>query len=226
MMKLTDYDMTILKNFSSINAGVVLEKGKMQKTIAPDKSILVEAELEDDIPTKFGIYDLNQFIGTLTIFDDPDLSFKKEHIVIKDKDIVMNYKSCSPELVISPPENSKIVLKNADISFDLPKQSLEKLLRVASVNNLINLSVVSDKGELRLEVRALNNDALNIANAKVGTYDGDDFSASFKIEHLKFLPDDYFVELKFGGFGCFTSKTRKLKYFVALDAAKSRKDSK
>ena len=65
-MKLNENTLSVLKNFSSINSGLVLQRGNVQKTISPEKSILVEAELEDVIPEQFGIYDLNQFLGNVT----------------------------------------------------------------------------------------------------------------------------------------------------------------
>ena len=70
-MKLSENTLTVLKNFAAINSGVVLNPGKKQKTISPEKSILVEATIEDDIPSEFGIYDLNQFLGIFTFLKNP-----------------------------------------------------------------------------------------------------------------------------------------------------------
>ena len=50
-MKLSENTLAILKNFATINSGVVLNPGKTQKTISPAKSILVEATLEDELPS-------------------------------------------------------------------------------------------------------------------------------------------------------------------------------
>jgi hypothetical protein len=65
-MKFSENTLTVLKNFSNINSGVVLNAGKVQKTMSSERSILLEATLEDDIPQQFGIYDLNQFLGNIT----------------------------------------------------------------------------------------------------------------------------------------------------------------
>ena len=59
-MKLSENTLTVLKNFASINGGVVLSAGKIQKTISPEKSILVQASIDDDIPTSFGIYEIGR----------------------------------------------------------------------------------------------------------------------------------------------------------------------
>jgi hypothetical protein len=39
----------------------------------------------------------------------------------------------------------------------------------------------------------------------------------FKTENLKLIPDDYKVEIKIGGFTCWTNKNATLKYFIALE---------
>ena len=64
-MKMNERTLTVLKNFASINSGVVLRPGLVQKTVSPESTILVEAHLEDDFTETFGIYDLNQFLGNV-----------------------------------------------------------------------------------------------------------------------------------------------------------------
>jgi len=118
-MKLSETALTVLKNFASINSGVVLNEGKIQKTISPEKSILVEATLEDDVPAKFGIYDLNQFLGNVTTLRNPELTFKKESVTLDDGELSFDYFACSPNLIITPPDK-ELVLKNVDVKFSLP----------------------------------------------------------------------------------------------------------
>ena len=117
-MKLSENTLSVLKNFSSINSGLVLQKGNVQKTISPEKSILVEAELEDIIPEQFGIYDLNQFLGNVTTLGNPDLTFTENSVLMYDGDITFNYYSCSPNLIVSPPDK-ELKLKQVDVSFTL-----------------------------------------------------------------------------------------------------------
>ena len=171
-MKLTDFAMTVLKNFASINSGVVLHPGSIQKTMSPEKSILVEAEFEDAIPCKFGIYDLNQFLGNVSTLDNPDLEFTDKVLSMKDGTFNLNYFSCSPELIISPP-NKELVMKDPDVSFELSNTVLSKLLRIAAMNSLPNLSIVGKGGELTLVVNDRSNDLSNSANTKVGDWGGE-----------------------------------------------------
>lgn len=215
-MKFSENTLSVLKNFASINSGVVLQSGKTQKTISPEKSILVEATLEDDIPTQFGIYDLNQFLGNVTTLKNPELSFNQESVTLNDGELSFDYHACSPNLIITPPEK-ELALKQVDVSFSLPNVTLQKLLKVATMNSLPNLTVVGKDGELRLKIHEKSNDTSNHGSIKIGDYAGKDFTATFKTENLKLLSDDYNVELQNGAFAKFVNVSGNLKYFVALE---------
>ena len=219
-MKISENTLSVLKNFSAINSGLVLQKGNVQKTISPEKSILVEVEIEDAIPSQFGIYDLNQFLGNVSTLGNPDLSFTENSVMMNDGDIAFNYYSCSPNLIVSPPDK-ELKLKQTDVSFTLTNAILSKLLRLASMNNLTHLSVVGKNGEIRLQTHEKANDTSNSASFKLNDYNGDDFIASFRVDNIKLVPGDYDVEIQLGAFAKFVATSGvfkdKIKYFIALE---------
>ncbi len=220
-MKLSDNTLSVLKNFSSINSGIVLQKGNIQKTISPEKSILVEVELEDSLPEQFGIYDLNQFLGNISTLNSPELTFSDSAVIMNDGEIKFNYYSCSINLIVSPPDK-ELKLKQIDVSFRLTNVVLTKLLRLAAMNNLTHLSVVGKDGEIRLQTHEKANDTSNHASFKLNDYSGEDFSASFKVDNIKLIPGDYDVEIQLGAFAKFTAISGvfkdKIKYFIALES--------
>ena len=57
----------------------------------------------------------------------------------------------------------------------------------------------------------------NHGSVKIGEYAGADFTATFKTENLKLLPDDYNVELQKNAFAKFVNTAGNLKYFIALE---------
>jgi hypothetical protein len=216
-MKLSEQTLAVLKNFSTVNSGVVLKPGTKQKTISAEKSILVEAELDNITDHEFGIYDLNQFLGNVTTLKNPDLNFFEKSVELKDEDgTTIVYNACASELVISPPAK-ELVLNEPEVSFDLPNATLVKLLRLGSMNALPNLSILGKDGELKVVVHEKNNDTSNVVSANIGQWDKEDFTTTFKTENLKMIPDDYKVEIKLGGFAKFTSLTKKLVYFISLE---------
>jgi hypothetical protein len=220
-MKLSENTLSVLKNFSAINSGLVLQKGNVQKTISPEKSILVEVELEDSLPEQFGIYDLNQFLGNISTLNNPELTFSDNDVVMDDGEIKFNYYSCSVNLIVSPPDK-ELNLKQTDVSFRLTNAVLNKLLRLASMNNLTHLSVVGKNGEIRLQTHEKANDTSNLASFKLNDYEGEDFCASFKVDNIKLIPGDYDVEMQLGAFEKFTAVSGifkdKIKYFIALES--------
>ena len=216
-MKLSENTLAVLKNFAAINSGVVLNSGKTQKTISPEKSILVEATIDDDIPTQFGIYDLNQFLGNLTTLRNPELTFNKDAVTLDDGELSFDYRACSANLIITPPEK-ELVLKSVDVKFSLPNDTLQKLIKVATMNSLPNLSVVGKNGQLLLKIHERANDTSNTGTIKIGEYAGQDFTASFKTDNLKLLPNDYTVEIQKGDFAKFEDAAKTMKYFIALES--------
>lgn len=214
-MKLSEEALVVLKNFSTVNSGVVLRPGKVQKTISTEKSILVEAELEEITDYEFGIYDLNQFLGNVTTLKNPELTFTDKMVIMDDGTMNLTYFACSPELVITPPAKD-LILSNPEASFDLPNATLTKLLRLASMNSLPNLSFIGKDGELCAKVHEKNNDTSNQAGTVLEAWNGGPFVATFATENLKMIPDDYYVEVKLGAFAKFTSKNKKLVYHIAL----------
>jgi hypothetical protein len=217
MMKLSEQTLAVLKNFATINSGVVLKPGKVQKTISAEKSILVEAELEDITDHEFGIYDLNQFLGNIITLKNPNLDFGEQTVVMTDEDgTKMDYRACAAELVISPP-TKELTLDSPDVVFDLSNSTFVKLMRLGAMNALPNLTIAGKDGELKASVHEKNNDTSNMASTTIGAWSGEDFTASFKTELLKMLPDDYKVEIKLGGFAKFSSTTKNLVYFISLE---------
>ena len=58
-MNLSNDTLNVLKNFATINPNLVFKPGQKLKTISESKTILASAEIVEDFPTEFGIYDLN-----------------------------------------------------------------------------------------------------------------------------------------------------------------------
>lgn len=217
-MKLSERTLTVLKNFAAVNSGVVIRKGKVQKTISPERSILVEATLDDEFPVEFGIYDLNQFLGLITTLKNPDLTFSKEEVVLNDGRMSFNYRSSAPSLIITPPDK-ELTLKQVDVAFDLTNADLSILLKTASMTSLPNLTVKSKNGEIGIQTHERANDSSNfgymkIADAQEGLKD---FVASFKTENLKLIPDEYHVEIQVPAFAKFVNVKEDLTYFIALE---------
>ena len=83
-MKLSARTLQILKNFASINKSIVFRKGNILSTISPNKEILARAQINETFDIECAIYELPRFLGTLSLFNDPDIQFDTNHLKIID----------------------------------------------------------------------------------------------------------------------------------------------
>ena len=160
-MKLSDNTLTVLKNFAGINNSILVKQGNRLRTISVAKNILAEAEITEEFPREFAIYDLNQFLNGLSLHQDPDLDFTEEsHITIREGKRRVKYFFADPNVIISPPEK-EIQLPSQDVCFQLDSVTLEKLVKAAAVYQLPDLSAVGEAGVVKLVVRDKKNDTSN-----------------------------------------------------------------
>ena len=104
-MNLSDNTLGILKNFAGINNSILVKEGNQLRTISVMKNILAEAEIPEDFPRQFGIYDLNQFLNGLSLHSDPNLDFTEEsYLTISEGRRKVKYFFADPQVIIAPPE--------------------------------------------------------------------------------------------------------------------------
>jgi hypothetical protein len=215
-MKLSDKTLTLLKNFSSINQSILFKKGTSLRTISVMKNILAEATIEEDLPTDFGIYDLNQFLNGLGLHQNPDLDFENQgHVVIREGKSRTKYFFADPNVIVTPPDK-EITLPSEDVSFELSTSQLDKLLKAAAIYQLPDLAVVGGDGVVKIVVRDKKNDTSNDFSIVVGETQST-FSFNFKVENIKIVPGTYDVVVSQKLLSRFTCRDYDLKYFIALE---------
>ena len=215
-MKLSDKTLSVLKNFSTINQSLLFKQGNKLRTISVMKNILAEANITEELPKDFGIYDLNQFLNGLSLHQSPELDFVNDgHVVIKEGRMRSKYFFADPNVIITPPDKV-IDLPTEDVSFELSTDQLDKLLKAAAIYQLADLAVEGGDGVVKLLVRDKKNDTSNSFSVTVGETDKV-FSFNFKVENIKILPGTYDVSVSSKLLSRFTSKNQDLTYFIALE---------
>ena len=215
-MKLSDNSLTILKNFAGINNSILVKQGNKLRTISVAKNILAEADIIEEFPRNFAIYDLNQFLNGLGLHQDPELDFTNDsYITIREGKRRVKYFYADPNVIISPPEK-EIQLPSKDVCFQLESTSLEKLVKAAAVYQLPDLSAVGEAGVIRLVVRDKKNDTSNEYSIVVGETDKE-FTFNFKVENIKIIPGAYDVVVSEKLLSQFSNTKYNLKYYIALE---------
>ena len=215
-MKLSEKTLTVLKNFAGINNSILVKEGNQLRTISVAKNILAEANIDEEFPRQFGVYDLNQFLNGLSLHQDPDLDFTEEsYLNIREGKRRVKYFFADPQVIISPPDK-QITLPSEDVHFELESSALDKLLKAAAVYQLPDLCVVGEAGVVRIVVRDKKNDTSNSYSVDVGETDKE-FSFNFKVENIKIIPGSYDVVVSSKLLSEFTNSTYNLKYYIALE---------
>ena len=215
-MNLSDNTLGILKNFAGINNSILVKEGNQLRTISVMKNILAEAEIPEDFPRQFGIYDLNQFLNGLSLHQDPDLDFSEQsYLTIIEGRRKVKYFFADPQVIIAPPEK-EITLPTEDVCFQLESITLEKLLKAAAVYQLPDLSAISENGQIKLIVHDKKNDTSNEFAIVVGETDRT-FSFNFKIENIKIIPGAYDVVISSKLLSRFVNSNLNLTYYIALE---------
>jgi hypothetical protein len=125
----------ILKAFSQINNGIVLKEGEPIQTISPERNIFAIAS--DTADFTFGIYDIPQFLGALSLTnEDRKISVSGSVMEITDSRTKLKYLGASPNLIVTPPEDvTPLTSLPTDNGFKLSSQDIKSILQSCSVVN-------------------------------------------------------------------------------------------
>ncbi len=216
-MKLSEKTVNLLKNFASINQSILFKRGDSLRTMSVMKNILAEADISEEIPQDFAIYDLVQFLNGVSLYGDPQLDFGNDsYVTILDgKNHRTKYFFADPSVIVTPPEKT-LTLPTEDVCFTLDTNSLTQLLKAAAVYQLPDFSAVGSAGVVKLMVHDKKNDTSNEYSVIVGETT-DNFSFNFKVENIKILPGSYEVVISQKLLSRFVNENYNLTYFIALE---------
>lgn len=212
-MKLDQRTITILKNFAGINNGLSVKKGNVISTINAGRSVLAKATVKDDFSEGFAIYELNRFLATLSLFEEPELDLHEKHMTISDGKQSVNYTYCEEEFILTPPDK-KLDIENGDIQFHLTGDTLQSLLKASAVMKLPNISVTGDGSSVMIEAFDAKNPTSDVFSILVGESNST-FKVVFKTELFRMINDNYDVQISKSGIAQFTASD--IIYWIAVE---------
>lgn len=216
-MKLSKNTITICKNFATINSNLTIKEGSKIVTRSAGKNIIAEATVEENFPSEFGIYDLNEFLGVLSLFDSPELDFSEKSVTIKEGKNKVTYFAASPS-ILTPVPNMK-EFPDADVEFELSSNMLSHIQKVSSILKVTDFSVIGDGTNVFIQVGDKANSTSNTFKAEIGETDKT-FQINFKVDNLKMLPGDYIVAVggkKISRFSAKHNQDQALVYYIAIE---------
>ena len=218
-MELTENTLSILKNFSGINQNILFKQGTVLKTISEARNVLASANVVEEFPKDFGIYDLNEFIGVLGLVDTPNLKFEDDNMIVSDSTgrTKIKYFYSSEDTLTTPSKD--ITMPASDVKFKLSVDVLNKLKRAASTLGHNEASITGSDGILNLSVIDTSNKTSNTFSIDVdGEFNKDiNFNFILNINNLKIVSDDYDVEISSKLISQFTNSDATVRYWIALE---------
>ena len=222
-MKLSEHTVDVLKNFASINQNLVIKEGSTLTTMSAMKNIVAKAEVEESFDKEVAIYDLNEFLASISLFANPVLEFDEGFVTIREENNPKNslkYFYSDPSVVTSP--NKTITMPSKEVSFKLNGENLNKLKRAAGVIQAPDLVLEKKNTDVFVTVKDKKNDTANTFSIDVDTVaDGSDFKFFFKVENLKLMDGDYEVDISSKNISHLASSNKDVEYWVALEPESS-----
>lgn len=212
-MKISTNTVNVLKNFAKINPSIVVQEGNVLKTISPSKTIMAKANVETDFSKKFAIYNLDRFISTVSLFNDPELKFGDRAVEIFDGNKRTQY-TYADETTITKAPDKEINLPSVDVSFHLSWDNLKDVEKAAGVLALPEIIVMGDGKNVFLQAEDSKNPSGDVYSINIGDTDKA-FKAIFKAENIKILPGDYQVTISSRGISHFAGKD--VEYWIAVE---------
>ena len=216
-MNLSTNTVTILKNFSEINKNILVKPGNRLQTISTLKNILAEADIDNKFEQEFAIYDLPEFLRAIELFTKSDIKFNgTRNLVISDTNSAseIKYFFADKSLIVHPTKG--ISMPDKYVTFTLKNNSLTDLNKGILTLNLPDIAVKGDGKNVTLVATDKKNKSSNDYSDVIGTTDKK-FSAYFKAENLKIIPDDYDVAISSKRISHFVNRTKPVQYWIALE---------
>jgi len=193
------------------------------------KNIVASAEVSETFERDVAIYDLNEFLATLSLFNNPDLDFQDDYVVLSEEGSgrKARYWYSDPSVVTTL--TKEITMPDPDITFSLSSEELSDVTKAAAVIGAPDMCL-DPSG---LKVTDKKNDTANEYSLPIvqefagkrteglvlGSSDPvKDYKFWFKVENLKILPGTYDVSVSSKNISKFSHTNGvNIEYFIALE---------
>lgn len=214
-MKLSKKTVELLKNFSNINPNLLIKQGNRLATITTHKNVMASVTVAETFPNDFGVYDLNEFLAAVSLFEDPELTFSAASVTMKENNNSIRFGAADASVLTAP--TKEIVFPDSDIDFTINASSLGMIQKTSAILRGGDLLISGDGSKIVATVCDKKNSALNTYNLDLGTTDKN-FNVYLKVENLKMLPGDYTVSISKKKISRFQASSIDLVYYVAVES--------
>ena len=192
----------------------MVKPGNTLSTMSAMKNIVAQAEVAERFPQEFAIYDLNEFLSALSLFEEPELNFQEQYVTITQEGSRKNLKYwfSDPEVVTKP--SKAIVMPSPEVTFNLSSDTLNEIQKAGAVIGAPDMALTNGS----LMVTDKKNDTANAYDTELGVNETDaEYKFWFKVENLKLMSGSYDVEVSSKSISHFTNSAVGVEYWIALE---------
>lgn len=223
-MKLSQETINILKHAAGINPGILIDEGSDIFAVHESKTVRMQAKIEEEFPNTFALVNLNQFLNTISLIDDPELTFQDDHVVITSPDGTqkVQYYFSDPNVVNQSNKRLKADIEY-EFSFEVTKDELTRLGKAAATIGADDVMVYNDGANIYMAVLDKRRQAGNEFNLLVGSnssLEGKEYRVFFRKGNLKLTGNDFHVDVSSRGISTWTAKDSvipELLFYVAIE---------
>jgi len=213
-MKLSDTTISVLKNYSSINQNLKIGAGNNLVTMSAMKNIVAQSKVEETFEKDVAIYDLNEFLAAMSLFDNPELDFEDEYLMMgnEGKTSSLKYWYSDPSVVTTVTKD--IEMPSTEVTFTLSSDELSHITKAAAVIGAPDM--VLENGSLKVTDK--KNQTANAFSMDVAQdVKHLNYAFWFKVENLKLMPGTYDVSVSSKKISHFKNTNVDIEYYIALE---------
>tara|TARA_Y100000114_G_C11645404_1_gene271442 strand:- start:46 stop:705 length:660 start_codon:yes stop_codon:yes gene_type:complete len=213
-MKLSDTTISVLKNYSSINQNLKIDAGNNLVTMSAMKNIVAKSKVEETFEKDIAIYDLNEFLAALSLFESPELDFEDDHVMINNEGKTSSCKYWYSDPSVVTTVSNPIEMPESEVSFTLSSDELSNITKAAAVIGVPDM--VLENGSLRVtdkKNQTANAFSMNVAQDIKHL----NYAFWFKVENLKLMPGTYDVSVSSKKISHFKNTSVDIEYYIALE---------
>lgn len=194
-MKLSKRTLTILKNYAAINSNWMIKKGNVQSTISVNKTIVGNATFEEDFPQEFGIYDLQELLNVISLFEEPEVEFTDNCIKINQGKNSIVYYGSDESVLVYPKKFPE--LGEPELEFDMSEADINAILRTSSILKTTDIRFINTDGNFSVVVGDSKTKTANSFIQQLPNVESDigNFVMKLNTKNMVFIPQDFRVQV-------------------------------
>jgi hypothetical protein len=151
-MIFSDQSIARLKLMSRVSRTAMFNPGKIQRCAAVGDKVMIEVQLDEEIPVSYGISDMQKLVNYLNLMKPADVTFHEKFMTIRDPNgWQATTGRAGAELINIVESMEAIDTAPIVLAFDVTAETLTRMLKFASQNQLTHLGIIDTPNGIQMK---------------------------------------------------------------------------